>query len=548
MRAMLCQQVPTRDGVTLTTDVWLPDGPGPFPVLLTRTPYHRAGGSGAAYVPWGYAYVIQDTRGKYDSGGSFRPLVHEAQDGADTLAWVAEQPWCNGRIGLVGKSYLGIVQIPAASSAHPALRCIVPRVAPNSYFVDWLRYDGCFALANAVRWSMTHAVCPTKPVISHFAWEDLWTQPTVDALFERAGFACPELREWVEHDRYDDYWAAIDQHRMYPDVAVPGLHVGGWFDHLTRGQFQAYAGVRDGGASELARTGQRLLIGPWGHSTIGKREYGQWDFGPEAALPVPDYERRFLDLHLRDIDDGITEQPPVLLFVMGMNRWMHFGDWPVPGTEVQPWHLRSGGNAASLGGDGRLSPGAPGLEAADAYTYDPGHPVPTHGGNVYWGLQPAGPVDQRGVLLRDDVLYYRSAPLAQPLSVVGEVNLDLWVASDADDTDFIAKLCVVEETGRVIVLTLGSIRCRYREGWDRCVPLPDREPVRLRVQMGNLAYVFPEGSRVALMLTSSSYPRILPHPNTMAPTWTAGDTRPARQEVLHDPGHESRLLLPVVEL
>ena len=272
MKAMLFRKVPMSDGVNLATDVWLPDGPGPFPVLLTRTPYHRRGAASRAHVltEWGYAYVVQDVRGKYDSEGTFRPLVDEAEDGAATLDWIADRKWCNGRIGMVGLSYLGIVQVPAASSGHEALRCIVPGVAPNSFFTDWIRYDGCFALANAVRWSMTAAVCPTQPALDHFTWEQLWRQPTLEDVFERAGYECPTLRKWVSHDRYDAYWERIDQHRMYPRVNVPGLHVGGWFDHLTRGQFQAYRGIRDRGKSELARNHQRLLIGPWGHKTIGR--------------------------------------------------------------------------------------------------------------------------------------------------------------------------------------------------------------------------------------------------------------------------------------
>ena len=545
MKAMLCRKVLTADGVALATDVCLPDGPGPFPVLLTRTPYQRK--PAAVYTDWRYAHVVQDTRGKYDSEGVFRPL-DEADDGAATLDWIANQKWCNGRIGMVGKSYLGIVQVPAAASGHEALRCIVPGVAPNSFFTDWARYDGCFALANLVRWPMTHAVVHNKPSSDHFAWEDLWSQPTLEAVFERAGCESAFLRECVEHDRYDEYWERLDQHRMYPKVKVPGLHVAGWYDHISRGQFQAYQGIRDNGSGASAQENQRLEVGPWGHSTMGKDEYGEWHFGPEATFDQMRYERRFLDLWMRDVDDGISEEPPVFLFVMGANRWMHFGDWPVPGTQTQSWHLRSGGNAATVGGDGRLSQETPGNEPPDRYRYDPAEPTPTHGGPIYWGMTPLGPVDQRPILDRPDVLYYRSGPLPKPLTVIGEVNLDLWVASDADDTDFMAKLCVVEPRGRIIVLTIGCLRCRYREGWDRCVPLPRDEPVKLRIQMGNLAYVFPEGSRIALIVTSSSYPRILPHPNTMAPTWQERSPRAALNQTHHDADHPSQVLLPAVDL
>ncbi len=555
MQALLNRRVPTTDGAELATDVYLPDGAGKFPVLLTRTPYHRVfatGGDPAGmspvryYLDRGYALVAQDVRGKYDSSGQFRPLIDEAVDGQRTIEWIAEQPWCNGRVGMVGLSYLGIVQIPAAAGGHEALRCIVPQVAPQSFFTDWIRYDGCFALANAVRWCFSHNVARTKPTAGHFTWGELCGLSSLAAIEERVGTIAPELRNWVAHDRYDEYWREIDQCTMHDGVAAAGMHIGGWFDHLTRGQFQAYRGITDRGASERARSSQRLLIGPWGHRTAGRREYGQWDFGPAAALQWMDYRQRFIDLWMRDIDDGLTDEPPVKIFLMGENRWISLADWPPRDAEVQSWHLRSGGAAAGIGGDGRLSRETPGLEPPDAFTYDPSDPVPTHGGQIYWGLSDAGPREQRSVLARHDVLYYRGERLAAPLSVVGEVELEVWLATDAEDTDVVAKLCVVEPTGRVTSLIVGSLRCRFRESWSDPKPLTPGEPTRLRLHFGNLAYVFPEGSRIALMVTSSDFPRILPHPNTMEPTWSSAPAKIARNEVLHDAAHPSRLLLPVL--
>jgi putative CocE/NonD family hydrolase len=550
MKAHLVQMVRMSDGVHLATDIWLPEGRGPFPVLLTRTPYHRAGAlcSARTYTDWGYAYVVQDCRGKYDSEGEFRPLVDEARDGHDTLDWIAGQTWCNGRIGLVGKSYLGIVQIPAASGGHEALRCIVPGVAPNSFFRDWLRYDGCFAFANAVRWSLTHATCKTKPVIDHLTWDELYQMATLDQILERAGLRCPALQAWVDHDRYDAYWEAIDQQPMYDLVRVPGMHVGGWFDHLTRGQFDAFRGIGERGATEGARTGQRLLIGPWGHSTVGARgeahrRYGDWDFGPESDLDVLEHERRFIGRWMQDRDDGFADEPPVKVFLMGENRWLDLDNWPPREADVQGWYLSAGGR-----GDGRLALDPGQGTPPDGYLYDPRDPTPTLGGPIYWGMSPLGPVDQRPILGRPDVLCYRSAPLERSLAVVGEVNLDLWIASSAPDTDFVAELCVVEPSGRVTCLALGSLRCRYRENWREPKPLEAGTPARIRIQMGHLAYVYPERSRIALLVTSSSFPRILPHPNTMAPTWVETSPQVARQQVFHGPGTLSRLGLPVLKL
>ena len=199
-------------------------------------------------------------------------------------------------------------------------------------------------------------------------------------------------------------------------------------------------------------------------------------------------------------------------------------------------------------GEGRLTLDPGQGTPPGKYRYDPRDPAPTLGGPIYWGMSPLGPVDQRPIMGRPDVLCYRSPPLERSLAVVGEVNLDLWIASSAPDTDFIAKLCVVEPSSRVTCLALGSLRCRYRASWREPSPLEAGTPARIRIQMGHLAYVYPERSRIALLVTSSSFPRILPHPNTMAPTWAETSPQIARQQVFHGPGTRSRLELPILRL
>jgi putative CocE/NonD family hydrolase len=332
------------------------------------------------------------------------------------------------------------------------------------------------------------------------------------------------------------------------------MHVGGWFDHHIRGTVGSYSGIRDQGASKQARTGQRLLVGPWGHNTLNAtgqahREYGEWDFGAEASLAVLDDERKFIDRWMRDEDSGALEDLPVKVFLMGENRWLRLKDWPPPEAVVQNWFLTSGGGGSSWpGSDGQLSLEAPSEIPPDEYLYDPKDPVPTMGGPIFWGISPGGPVDQSPILGRSDVLLYCSGPLGRPLAVVGEISLDLWVTSSAPDTDFVAKLCVVELDGRVTCLTLGSIRSRFRESWSAPQPLQAGIPTRVQIQMAHTAYVFPQGARIALLVTSSDFPRILPHPNTMAPTWTETSPQVAKQQVLHSRAYPSCLRLPVLEL
>lgn len=541
------------DGVHLATDVYTPHGPGPFPTVLIRTPYQRAkaAGNGPLFTSRGYAVAIQDCRGKYDSDGTFNPLVDEAADGQATLDWVANQKWCNGRIGLWGRSYLGIVQVPAASGGHEALQCILPSVAPASFFKDWIRYDGCYALANSVRWAMTHASCRNQPTTDHFTWQDLHRLSNLEDLMRIAGFDTPCLHDWSGHDQYDAYWTHIDQEQLHAQIRVPGLHAGGWFDHLTRGQFTAYANIRDQGATEAARTGQRLLIGPWGHKNVGNpgpdhQRYGDWNFGPEANLSVMAHEFQCLDFYLKDIDTGYAQQAPVKVFLMGDNRWIDLADWP-PEADKQAWHLDSDGSANMWSGNGTLTRETPGQSTEDAFTYDPKNPVPTMGGAIYWGLDHLGPVDQRPVLDGTDVLYYRSERLTAPLSVIGDIDLDLTITSDAVDTDFVAKLCVEETSGAVTCLTVGSLRCRYRESWSDPKPLTPGEATPITIRLGHIGYTFPVGSRISLVITSSDFPRIAPHTNTMAAPWQQDQVVTARNSVLHGPDTAACLHLPVID-
>jgi len=546
--------VPMEDGIRLATDIFFPDGPGPFPTVLTRTPYHRRSSqtTAPAFTERGYAYVTQDCRGKYDSEGEFTPLVDEARDGHATLDWIANQKWCNGRIGMWGRSYLGIVQTPAASGGHEALQCIAPSVAPGSYFRDWIRYDGCFGLGNMLRWPLSHAACRTQPPQNHFTWEELHRLPSIEAVAERVGYETPCLADWVGHDQYDDYWAAIDQCLMHEKVRVPGYHSGGWFDHLTRSQFEGYQNTRDRGATESARASQRLVIGPWGHGNTGNTgpehcQYGEWDFGPEADFPVFAHELQFYDYYLKEIDNGFSKQAPVKVFLMGENRWVRMQDWPPPDAQPKSWYLSSGGSANMKAGDGELAEEAPTKGTDDQFRYDPADPVPTRGGAIYWGLEHCGPVDLRPILDRPDVLYYRSAELAKALTVIGEVELELHIASSAEDTDFVARLCVEEVDGRVTCLSQGSLRCRYRDAWDDPRPLAPDSPTAIRVRLSQTAYTFPVGSRIGLVITSSDFPRILPHPNTMEPTWRSTASVIATNRILHGKDAPSRLQLPVIE-
>jgi uncharacterized protein len=514
---------------SLATDVYLPSTSGSHPVVLVRTPYNRKGLALTAetFVDRGYAFVTQDCRGKFESVGHFIPLL-EAVDGQATLDWIANQPWCNGRIGMWGRSYLGIVQIPAAAGQHEALKCIAPSVAPGSFFKDWLRYDGCFALANAVRWGVSHASFSGQPEkLDEIDWEALHNLDGPEAIADAVGFVTPMLKAWAQNDVAEAFWDQFDQEPLHDRITVPGMHAGGWFDHLTRGQFNAYRNIRDRGATGAARSGQRLFIGPWGHSTISAadhRLYGEWDFGEATNVSVLDHELRFLDLYLRDIDDGISSEPPVRVFEMGTNQWIDLDDWPPSDAKSVSLHLDDGGRLSDHPGSG-----------SQRYVSDPSDPVPTQGGPIYWGLlNKAGPVDQADIIRRADTLYYRTEPLDSELQVCGPISFDVAVTCDQPDADLIAKLCVESADGDVHCLTLGSLRLRYRNGYRQIDPIVPGEILHVTLDLGHVSYRFAADSRIGLILCSSDFPRILPNTHTIDPPWSGVTPERATLTVVHD--------------
>ncbi len=304
-------------------------------------------------------------------------------------------------------------------------------------------------------------------------------------------------------------------------------------------------GLRQRGETEEARRGTRLIVGPWAHgSTYGPYPDHSFDrFAPEDSLDVSGEQLRFLARHLRGDGDGLDDEPPVRIFVMGANRWREEDDWPLARAVEEPWYLRAGG---------RLTREPPGDERPDGYDYDPHDPAPTIGGPTSLParmMKPnSGPLDQRRLLERADVLLYASDPLAEPVEVTGPLVLRLHVATTAPDTDFVVKLADVDPEGAAIVLAEGVLRLRFRQGFHREALAEPGEPYELAIDVGATSNVFAAGHRVGLIVTSSSFPRFDRNPNTGRSLGVDGpdDLRPARQTVFHDGARPSHLLLPIV--
>jgi putative CocE/NonD family hydrolase len=539
--------VPMRDGVVLRADVYRPDTDAPVPALVNRTPYGRsspliqlAAIEPRRVVEAGFALVCQDVRGRFGSEGEFYAFFSDVEDTFDTVEWTAAQAWCSGDVGMAGRSYAAAVQWLGATGRPPHLKAISPIVSGSDFFDGWLYDGGAFQLGFNVLWiwlmSNPRAINKLDTVFRHLP---LRTLPIPDLVWAR------QYAHWLAHSTDDHYWRGLSINRRYERIDVPAFIIGGWYDVFIRGTLENYVGMRARGGSDRARAGVRLLVGPWAHgSTYGPYPDHSFDlFAPDDALDVPELQLRFFAHHLLGAANGVDAEPPVRIFVMGENRWREEDDWPLARATETPWYLHA---------DGELTREPPGDERPDEFAYDPNDPAPTIGGPTSLPARMmkanSGPLDQRRLAERSDVLVYTSAPLAEPLEVTGPLAVRLHAATSASDTAFVAKLVDVSPDGTAIIIAEGALRTRFHEGFHREVLLEPDRPYQYRIDLAATSSVFLPGHRVQVLVTSSSFPRFDRNPNTGNPLGVdgPGDLRSARQTIFHDAERPSHVLLPVV--
>jgi putative CocE/NonD family hydrolase len=560
--------VPMRDGVKLATDIYRLEGASPTPVLVIRTPYNKDGlaGGGDIFdilraVQAGYTVVAQDVRGRFASEGTFSPHVQETADGLDAFAWAAAQPWSNGVVGTFGGSYLGGTQWLPAREQPPALRAMAPSITFSDGH-EGCSYQGGAKVLHDLRWVVADIVPAEIERCIARGEEPLESEipSNVEAVLSEIPLAShPLIREyaafyldWLAHSTADDYWLPSSPSAGYEQISVPALNVSGWYDIFLWSTFQNYVGMKQRGGTEEACRNQRLIIDPWTHMNFSgsfpEREFG-WG-GSAAAIDLPGIHLRWFDRWLKDVDNGIDQEPPLMIFVMGIDEWRSEADWPLPDTQYRPYYLHSNGGANTLYGDGTLSTEPPGDEPSDVYLYNPLRPVPTVGGQVILpGGNTMGPRDQRAVELRDDVLVYSTPVLDRPVEVTGPIELCLFVTSSARGTDLTGKLVDVCPDGRAMILTEGILRARYRNSFTRPELLEPGTVYELGLDLWATANVFLPGHRIRLEVSSSNFPHFDRNSNTGGDitSETAGQYRPAINRVFHDAVHPSRLVLPIIE-
>ncbi len=545
--------VPMRDGVVLRADVYRPDGGGPYPVLVLRTPYGKHGVKPDAYVKAGYLVVTQDARGRYASGGTFesfvRPETHDAEDGYDTVEWAAKLPGSTGKVGTFGVSYNAFLQWRLAPLRPPSLVAMSAHSIPARY-TD-LEGPGTIRPGRRLNWWIAgmspdlrrRASRPGThtPAEGRVLWNAgeannwLYFLPWLELPDRAFEDEAPFVRAWLKAP-HTDPWKL---HEGCRDIAVPNLDVVGWYDHC-HGDMLLFRTMGKEGRTEAARKGQRIVIGPWSHSGQGRRSYGTIDFGPEAAVNLTAWEIRWFDYWLKGKANGVDQDAPVRLFVMGANTWRDEREWPLSRARKMELFLAGGGRANTPAGDGQLVAQPPAKPGRESYTYDPRDPVPSLYGPAMFTI----PADQRPLAARQDILVYQTEPLKEAVEVTGHPEVELYAASSAPDTDFFVRLIDVAPDGLARDVSTGMVRARYRHSLEKPELLRPGEVTKFVIRMGPTSNEFRPGHRIRLDVTSSDFPNYDRNHNTAADQNADATLQLARQTVYHGGLHASKVILP----
>ncbi len=566
-----------RDGIRLSADFYFPaDLQGPLPTVLIRTPYNKKTFRLEKGVPrWlaghGYAVVVQDVRGKYESDGVFTTSANDRNDGYDTMTWIAAQPWTTGKIGTYGCSYQGEDQVQLAAMRHPNHTAAIPQAAGGimTYFGAW--NGGANELISLVGWFRTagikrHPKLPTTlPRDEYLAYAPYFNfgvaVPDVAArtlantlpiagINDLAGSPPNDWRDFVSHPPEDPFWKRFGYIEPSDSFDVPALHVNSWYDPAVGFTGQLVNQMRTNAVSAKGRDNQFLIVSPSPHcgserGAAEKTVVGERDLGDTRFDWFGTYLKWF-DHWLKGIENGVTAMPKVQYYAMGTNQWKSAPAFPL--VEPTRFYFHSDGRANSRYGSGTLSAAAPRTEASDRFVYDPGTPVPSKAGPICctFSNEPAGPVDQRDIETRQDVLVYTSAPLTQVTEVTGPIKATLYVSSSAKDTDFTVKVLDVLPDGTAYNLQEGIMRARYRDGYRTPRLMEPNGVYRVEVDLQATSNVFLPGHRIRVEVSSSNFPRFDRNLNTGGVNWEETAWVTATNTIHHSAKYPSHIHLPVL--
>ncbi len=539
--------VSMRDGIKLTTDIYRDDAVPQAPVILMRTPYDRtkAKGTGLKFAKAGYVAVMQDCRGTRASEGVMAPYNNEGQDGYDTIEWITRQPWCSGRVGMFGGSYVGAVQWQAAAEHPPGLAAIAPQATWSSFYRN-LYLGGSVRLSLIAGWIASNT---PKPADAKRADMDsaLMRLP-LSEVDTAIGWDMPWLDAYLTHPEPNGFWTRLDLTERLPELQMPAIHVVGYYDFFSRESVDNFRIMQQKAHDPKTRQQQRLILGPWDHGTIGKTKVGEVDFGSEAALDTQALQLDWFDRHLKQDPAALAKPfPPVRYFSMGENVWREAQTWPPEGFTPTSFYLSSQGKANSRQGDGRLTREAPqGHAPTDTFRADPAKPTPSNPVTKERPLKAAvwGPVDQRTTEDGQDVLVYTSEPLKAPLTFAGNAEARLYVSTDTPDADWAVKLIDVHPDGFAQNIARGILRGRYRDNLLKPALMQPGQVYEITVDLGPVAATIAPGHQLRVDISGADFPLYDRNPNTAEGIFSS-KTALATEQVHHKPGALSRIVLPV---
>ncbi len=592
-KAILRQWIPMRDGVRLDAEIYLPNtAKPPYPTVLIRSPYPSEKTLRPEFyepfVEAGYAIVFQNERGRYWSEGKHEYLARAGEDGYDTIDWIAKQDWSSGKVGTIGCSSSAENQLRLMAAAHPAHAAAIPQ-APGAgigkigpyweqgniyrggalqllfpaWFHDYIYYAGAGDPRPQFPADLSQE--DRARISGYFKlWpEQGWGKPRAGFDYEKYFRHLPvsELNKAVEGprtdwDRFarmtpaDPAWKKLHLAGETETYGVPALWVFSWYDVSVAPNIALYNFARENTSTKRARGAQHMIIGPMPHCAFGdekkQTKVGDRDLGDARY----DYMERYVewfDHFLKGEKNGALDRPPVRFYQMGANAWVTGESFPPKGTTFMDLYLDSGGQANTLHGDGVLSRSAPEKDASDGYVYDPLRPVQTHGGGAccMGDVKATGAYDQSTLEMRSDILVYSTPPLEEDLAVAGFVEVEIFVSSDAKDTDFTVKLIDVDPDGTAYNLDDNIFRARYREGYDKQVFMQPGEVYKIVFPPMVTANTFKEGHRVRLEISSSNFPRYDRNLNTGGNNYDESKPVVARNRVHHSSHYPSKIRLPV---
>ena len=535
-------EIPMRDGVKLIADLCLPSAEGTFPVILCRSPYNATGTRNSGALTWcerGFAYIGVDCRGRFKSEGVCHPNQTELEDGYDTLEWIAAQKWCNGNVGMVGGSYVAVTQLYAAASGHPALKAIAPS-AMGANMYDAYYTNGVPEFSFMPSW---HIGCMcSRGVNASPDWAALRKMLPLVKHDDFAKIPSPSWKKIITTpDPADKYWQNVSLGAHAEKINTAFLIQESYYDLLGESGPEVYLDLIEK-AGPLFKKHSYMRLGPWGHG-VNTPEGDFAQFGADAIV-TEDAEVDFLTKALAS-ESPLTDSEPgrICYFTMIENKWHHTNTWPPAGVVQTPFYLGSRGSANTLKGDGFVSRLKPAADMPfDTFVFDPADPVPSCGGRM---VGRGGICDQSEVERRADVLVYTLPPLTEDLNVTGNITAELFVSSDAPDTDFTVKVVDVAPTLRPTNVCDGIVRMRYRDGYSCEKFMKKDEVCRVAFKVDFTSYLFKAGHRVRFEISSSNFPHFAPNCNTGANVATDEQQRKAVQKVYHSEKYPSCVYLPV---